>query len=114
MIASRLFWIDDPWPYTGRLAIAARPRGGDWLQDELASWRDVLGAGGVVVSLLTAEEVQHFAHFHASTAEINTDLDQYTSVSLADLRRVAKKYLRPDNSSTIVVVPGRGGNGGDQ
>lgn len=39
----------------GRLAIAPRPRGGDWLDDELAAWRR---AGiDVVVSLLTPDEV---------------------------------------------------------
>lgn len=38
----------------GRLAITARPRGGDWLSDEVAGWRR---AGvTVVVSLLEADE----------------------------------------------------------
>jgi protein-tyrosine phosphatase len=48
-----LYWVPGPWP--GRLAIAPRPRGGDWLADDLAAWRR---AGvGVVVSLLTPDEV---------------------------------------------------------
>lgn len=39
----------------GRLAILPRPRGGDWLEDEVRAWRQ---AGvDVVVSLLTREEV---------------------------------------------------------
>lgn len=47
-----LFWIPDPW--RGRLAIAARPRGGDWLDDEVRAWRR---AGiDVVVSLLEDDE----------------------------------------------------------
>jgi len=47
-----LFWIPGPW--SGRLAIAARPRGGDWLEDEATGWRR---AGiEVVVSLLENEE----------------------------------------------------------
>ena len=47
-----LYWIDGCW--SGRLALAARPRGGDWLSDEMAAWR----AAGVdaVVSLLTPDE----------------------------------------------------------
>jgi len=47
-----LFWIPGPW--RGRLAVATRPRGGDWLADEAAGWRR---AGlDVVVSLLENEE----------------------------------------------------------
>lgn len=52
MPATQLFWIDGPWP--GKLALAARPRGGDWLQDEMAAWA---AAGvGTVLSLLTPDE----------------------------------------------------------
>src|SRR6266542_62041 len=52
---TELHWVEGPW--AGRLAISARPRGGDWLDEELASWRK----SGVdeVVSLLTADEVQN-------------------------------------------------------
>lgn len=46
------FWITGPWP--GRLAIMPRPRSGDWLQDEIQSWRQF--GVDVVVSLLTREE----------------------------------------------------------
>ncbi len=47
-----VFWIEGPWP--GRLAIVPRPRGGDWLEDEVAAWHS---AGlGVVLSALTSEE----------------------------------------------------------
>lgn len=49
---SDLYWIDGPWP--GRLAISPRPRGGDWLEDEIRAWQraDL----DVVISLLTSEE----------------------------------------------------------
>lgn len=29
--------VDGPWP--GRLALCARPRGGDWLEDEINGWK---------------------------------------------------------------------------
>jgi protein-tyrosine phosphatase len=48
----KLYWIDGPWP--GKLAISARPRGGDWLDDEIAGWRRT--GVDAVVSLLTPEE----------------------------------------------------------
>jgi len=49
---TELYWIEGPWP--GRLAISARPRGGDWLEDEVKSWRR---AGlDIIVSLLTPDE----------------------------------------------------------
>jgi len=51
-----LYWIDGPW--VGRLAIAARPRGGDWLADEMAALRS---AGvDVLISTLTPQEEQDF------------------------------------------------------
>jgi protein-tyrosine phosphatase len=47
-----LYWIAGPW--RGRLAIISRPRGGDWLQDEVNAWRQ---AGiDVVISLLEPDE----------------------------------------------------------
>ncbi len=49
---TELHWVEGPWP--GKLALASRPRGGDWLQDEMAAWRR---AGiDTVLSLLTSEE----------------------------------------------------------
>jgi protein-tyrosine phosphatase len=51
---TELYWIEGPW--RGRLAISARPRGGDWLIDEINRWR-VKGVD-MVVSLLTPFEVK--------------------------------------------------------
>lgn len=48
-----LYWI--PGPFAGRLAICPRPRGGDWLGDELAEWKS--DGVAAVVSLLSPEEV---------------------------------------------------------
>jgi protein-tyrosine phosphatase len=52
VMAAKLYWVEGPW--TGKLALSARPRGGDWLEDEVADWKR---AGiGSVLSLLTPEE----------------------------------------------------------
>jgi protein-tyrosine phosphatase len=47
-----LYWIEGPWH--GKLAVGPRPRGGDWLKDDISKW----GRAGVdsVLSLLTPEE----------------------------------------------------------
>src|SRR5579863_7106174 len=49
---TELHWVNGPWP--GKLAVEARPRGGDWLEGEIANWK----RSGVhaVFSLLTADE----------------------------------------------------------
>jgi protein-tyrosine phosphatase len=46
------FWIEGKWP--GRLAVSPRPRGGDWLEDEMKFWQR--SGISLVVSLLEAKE----------------------------------------------------------
>jgi hypothetical protein len=50
-----LYWISGPWK--GRLAISARPRGSDWLEDEVPGWRRA-GVDFVVSLLESSEEAQ--------------------------------------------------------
>jgi protein-tyrosine phosphatase len=54
MFTTTIHWVKDIEPY--RLGLMARPRGGDWLQDEVAAWRDA--SMGIVVSLLESHEVR--------------------------------------------------------
>jgi protein-tyrosine phosphatase len=54
-MSTKLYWVPGPWP--GKLAIAARPRGGDWLEAEIRDWR--LSGVNTVLSLLTPEEESH-------------------------------------------------------
>jgi protein-tyrosine phosphatase len=55
-----IYWIKGPWH--GRLAILSRPRGGDWLADEVRSWKN---AGiSVVVSLLMPDEISDLELTH--------------------------------------------------
>ena len=49
---TKLHWIEGPW--LGRLAIMPRPRGGDWLEEEIQAWRR--SGVEVVVSLLMPDE----------------------------------------------------------
>ena len=51
---TELYWVGGPWP--GKMALAARPRGGDWLGEEMAAWR--LAGIDTVLSLLTSDEEQ--------------------------------------------------------
>jgi protein tyrosine phosphatase (PTP) superfamily phosphohydrolase (DUF442 family) len=65
-----IYWI--PTEQTGRLGVSSRPRGGDWLSDEVASWRS---AGvDVVVSLLTAEEQRELDLEAEAVASTNVGL----------------------------------------
>jgi len=50
---SELYWIEAGAPL--RLAIMARPRAGDWLEDEIAHWKR--SGVGLVVSLLERDEI---------------------------------------------------------
>src|SRR6266850_6266251 len=49
-----IYWI--PKVTTGRLGIMARPRSGEWLQDEVSGWCSV--GLKAVVSLLQASEIR--------------------------------------------------------
>lgn len=59
---NQLYWI--PTGSLGRLAIAARPRGGDWLAGEIDDWK-ATGAT-LVVSLLEPDEVKEGELEHES------------------------------------------------
>lgn len=50
---TELYWVAVPW--RGRLAILPRPRGGDWLEDEVQGWREA--NVDLIVSLLTSDEI---------------------------------------------------------
>lgn len=55
MIAE-VFWISEKFP--GRLALVPRPRGGDWLEDEVKAWKNA--ELDVIVSMLEKEEIESF------------------------------------------------------
>jgi len=51
---SGIYWI--PGNQEGKIGIMPRPRGGDWLEDEIRAWRD--DGADLVVSLLEPAEVR--------------------------------------------------------
>ena len=74
-----LFWIPGPW--TGKLAIAARPRGADWLDDEASGWRR---AGlSVVVSLLEEDEAAELGLAHEDQAAASNGI-RFVSFPIPD------------------------------
>ncbi len=60
---------------------------------------------GRQTTFAVAQNIQHYAHFHDSLAEMYTDLDGYMDVTADDMLRVARTYLARENSLTITVVP---------
>ena len=49
---NEVYWVPGPW--SGKLAVSPRPRGGDWLEDAILAWK----REGIdeVLSLLTPDE----------------------------------------------------------
>jgi protein-tyrosine phosphatase len=78
-LRTELHWLDGPWP--GKLAVAARPRGGDWLEDEAADWKR---AGvDVVFSLLTSQEERDL-DLRNEAAEFRAQGMQFASFPIPD------------------------------
>ena len=78
MIAT-VYWIEGPW--RSRLAIVPRPRGGDWLEDEVRAWR---AAGiDVIVSLLQDEEAEEL-DIGQEAQRCNENGIEYTAFPVAD------------------------------
>lgn len=62
---TKVFWVAGTWK--GRLGILPRPRGGDWLGDETAAWREA-GVDMVVSLLEPAEAAQLVLEEEAAAA----------------------------------------------
>jgi predicted Zn-dependent peptidase len=52
-----------------------------------------------------SEAVHYAAMYLGSPSAVNAEAARYDAVTLADLRRVAATYLRPENSLTLVILP---------
>jgi protein-tyrosine phosphatase len=88
-----LFWIRAS--SSGRLAVAPRPRGGDWLADDIATWRRM--GVDVVVSLLTPEEV------YAFELELEQEVCRVYGIKFFSLRIVDRNVpSNPEEFSELV------------
>jgi protein-tyrosine phosphatase len=114
-MSTRLYWIDGPW--RGKLAVASRPRGGEWLDDELTHWQ---GEGvNSVVSLLTPDEEENLAlskeHESARTQGMNfiplPISDRGVPPSLGVVANASEKINADLSSGKNVVIHCRQGVG---
>lgn len=92
---SQIYPIKGPW--AGRLAIVARPRGNDWLIDEVQGWRQ---AGlDVVVSLLTDSENVELGLTEESFISKDQGLD-FVSFPIED-------YCVPTSEEPVLKLAGK-------
>ena len=76
---TKLYWLDETWP--GHIALSARPRGGDWLADEVNDWKR---AGvGTVVSLLEPQEERDL-DLQREAAEVRDNGMEFVSLPIPD------------------------------
>jgi protein-tyrosine phosphatase len=89
---TELHWVEGPWP--GKLAVAARPRGEDWLRDEVGGWRK---AGiDTVLSLLTAEEEREL--------ELKDEANQVRAHGMKFLSLPIPDRQTPNSESELTTV----------
>ncbi|MGH7700984.1 MAG: M16 family metallopeptidase, partial [Gemmatimonadales bacterium] len=76
--------------------------------DELTKARNDFRASDILgrqTTMQIAEQIQHYAHYHDALDELHTDLDRYMAVTADDIRAAARRYLVPQNSYAIIVLP---------
>lgn len=56
-------------------------------------------------ALAVSEAVHYAAMYLGGPEAVNSDAARYDAVTVEDLRRVARNYLRPENSLTLLIVP---------
>jgi predicted Zn-dependent peptidase len=74
--------------------------------EELAKAKNIYRANAITsrqMALQLAESLHRATMFLGSPEALNTELERYEKVTLDDIRRVARTYLTPDNSLTLLV-----------
>lgn len=78
-MAGNVYWIEGPW--LGKLAIIARPRGDEWLIDEVNAWQQT--GLDVIISLLTDNEARELGLEYEQECVENNGL-QYLKFPIVD------------------------------
>ena len=74
--------------------------------EELNKAKNIFRANAITsrqMALQLAEVIQRATMFLGSPEAINSELERYEKVTVGDLQRVARTYLTPDNSLTLLV-----------
>lgn len=101
---AKVYWTEEKHP--GRIAIVPRPRGGEWIEDEVAAWREA--EIDVIVSLLDANETESFELAReAEFCEANGI--SFFSFPIADRRVPVSKnaFLELINKLKMLLVKGK-------
>jgi protein-tyrosine phosphatase len=114
-VKNQLPAVEGPWP--GQLVVVSRPRGGDWLEDEIESWRSQ--GVSTVVSLLTKAEERDLELSAESTIvqELGMEFLSYpipdysVPASRADIAALVSKLRVKLGHGDKIVVHCRGGLG---
>jgi protein-tyrosine phosphatase len=102
---TRLYWVNGPWK--GKLALAARPRGGDWLEEDVAEWK----RAGVkaVLSLLTPQE-QKELELRDEANEVRRQALEFSSFPIPDLEVPRAEAQLADTLDSVTAQLSAGKN----
>lgn len=100
-----VYWTKEKYP--GRIAIVPRPRGGEWLEDETAAWRNA--DLNVIVSLLEAHETEIFELTREAEFCTASNID-FFSLPIADRRVPGSKHSLLELSNKLKILLAQGKN----
>jgi predicted Zn-dependent peptidase len=75
-------------------------------EDELTKAKNNYRAGAIQErqrAMSLAQALQRANLFLGAPEKLDTDIDRYAAVTVADVKRAAATYLRPDNSMTFII-----------
>lgn len=78
---------------------------------ELQKAKNQLRAGQIMsrqTVFSKTQDLQHYRLYHGDPAEINDDIGRYMSVTIEDIKRVARQYLVPANRTVVIAEPAAG------